>query len=107
MYSKLYLELKLTDEHGTVHGVVRRPLSEKAAFKGQRHAEQFHNPAPIGGPTFDDAVEVLQVREFRRKLLIEAATGSGMQLADFLEDREGWHGLDRQESTEKIARETF
>jgi len=88
-----------------VHGIVRRELDEKAAYMGPRIASDMRAPVPgVGLVGFDQAVEVLRVKEYRRKLFLEAARFTGMALADFLEDREGWHGLDRQEKTEEIAR---
>lgn len=104
---KLFFELKLIDDFGRVHGIVRRHIDEKAAFMGSRIKEDLSLGAlGIGTVSpFDAAVEVLRVKEFRRGLLQQAAAMTGMQLADFLEDREGWHGIDRQERVEKIATE--
>ena len=107
---RLLFELKLFDDYGRVHGVVRREISEKAAYMGPRIKEDLELgaiAADMGTTPFDATVEVLRVREFRRGLLRDAAAWAGLQLADFLQDREGWHGLDRQEATEKIAKDTL
>lgn len=101
---KLYFELKLVDEYGEVHGIVRREIDDEAAYKGDRIADDFTFNASIGAVPFKSAVEVLRVREFRKHLLIESARQLGHQLTDFLEDREGWHGLDRQEGVERSLR---
>lgn len=102
----LFFEVRLKNGWGETVAVVRRPLSRDAAFMGSRAAENTRNPAPFGGVSpFEDAVRVLKVREFRRMLLREAGAAAGDQLSDFLQDREGWHGLDRQDRVEKIVRE--
>ena len=93
---RLHLDVRLVDEYGRTHAAINRELSEKAAFMGDRIVPEMR----FGALKFDDVVDVMRVREFRRGLLIEAARMAGMQIADFLEDREGWHGADRQESTE-------
>ena len=102
---RLFFEMKMFDDYGRVHGVVRRELDENAAFQGQRIAEDMRlGVVGMGSASpFDTAVEVLRVKEFRRSLLKEAGAWAGVQLADFLEDREGWHGIERQERVEKIA----
>lgn len=101
--NELMFELRLVDGYGRVHGAVTRPLDKDVAYRGQRIAEDLRVLGPLGGMSFDDAVEILQVKEFRRRKLIYCAQMAGGQLADFLEDREGWHGLDRQEATERRA----
>jgi hypothetical protein len=105
---KLFFELKLRDEWGRVHGVVCREVSDDAAFIGERVVDEMRLGVyfdPTAESPLDAVVKKMQAREFRRKLLIQAATNTGGMLADFLEDREGWHGIDRQERTEKIATE--
>ena len=104
--TRLFLELKLVDEHGKVHGVVRREISNHVAYLGPRAAERIRNPAPFdGASTFDDAIKVLKVRELRKDTLRGVTPMLGEQLADFLYDREGWSEPSRQEATEKIARD--
>jgi hypothetical protein len=103
---KLFFELKMTDEWGRVHGVIRREIDDRAAYIGPRVVDDMRAGVLMPGhgqSTMDATIEVMQAREFRRSLLKHAATQAGGQLADFLEDREGWHGIERQERTEKIA----
>lgn len=104
--TKLYFELKLVDDYGRVHGVVRHEIDEQAAFMGDRIADDVRSGlyAGPGETPFDSVVKVLKVRQFRKRLLIESARNVGHQLADFLEDREGWHGLDRQVGVEQALR---
>jgi hypothetical protein len=104
---RLYFELKLVDGYGEIHGIVRREIDKDAAFKGQRIAEEASLgifPRRGGESAMSALANVLQVREFRRDLLVAAAKVAAQQLADFLQDREGWHGLDRQDAVEKIVK---
>lgn len=100
--SKLRIELRLVDECGRVHGVVVREVPREAAFQGNRISEETRLGVFVGrGETpFDAAVTALKVRELRKGLLSDCCKAAGLQLADFLEDREGWHGLDRQDAVE-------
>lgn len=47
--------------------------------------------------SFDDAVNFIKRREYRKDLFTHAATQLGTQLAERMEDAEGWHGMSRQE----------
>jgi hypothetical protein len=96
---KLYFDMQIIDEHGTVHGRLRREIHQDAAFIGTRAVDELKAGVLFGG--LEQAVELMRVREFRRKLLISAATQCGAALADHLEDREGWHGIERQERIEE------
>lgn len=96
---KLYFELKLVDERGEVQAAVRHKFGREAAYRGDRIGGEMR--MGVGAASFEDAVKVLKVREFRKRLLIDTAKQAGAQLAEFLEDREGWHGLDRQEGVER------
>jgi hypothetical protein len=44
---------------------------------------------------FEHAVRIMRTREMRRKVLIELAKQLAAQMADRLEDSEGWHDPDR------------
>lgn len=55
----------------------------------------------LGLVGFDDAVTMMKVREFRKKLFIEAATRLGALLAERMEDAEGWHDAERIEPARK------
>lgn len=106
--NELFFELKLVDATGRVHGVVRRPIDRNAAFMGQRIKEDLEFgivAVDKGMSPFNAAVKILRVKELRRDLLKQAGSMAGGQLADFLQDREGWHGLDRQDSAEKSVKD--
>lgn len=64
-------------------------FSEKIALGDQ--------PFP-GSISFNDAVTVLKKRSFRKDLLRQTALRLATQIAERLEDKEGWHGEDRRES---------
>ena len=70
--------------------------------------ERIEPPGPAElspGTTFNDVVTILRKREYRRHRLIDQVHRMGMQLADRLEDEEGWHGVERQETIREQRRE--
>lgn len=54
-------------------------------------------PPGVGMNTFEEAVEVLQTRQFRKDLFIAQAHNLGALLAERMEDAEGWHDQSRVE----------
>jgi hypothetical protein len=44
---------------------------------------------------FDEAVTMMRVKEMRRKIFVQAAQQLAMQMADRMEDAEGWHDPER------------
>jgi hypothetical protein len=103
---RFFLRMSFHDNQGNTFG--ERAIEISSAWSGRR--PNFANLKPPsayfpGELTFNDTVEILQVRELRRKQFIADATRMGMALADYLEDKEGWHGLDRQEGIRKIEDE--
>ena len=65
--------------------------TDEAMWIGWKPIEEMR--LGVGG--FDGAVDLMKVREFRRKLLVEIAKRSANAIADRLEDAEGWHDPDR------------
>lgn len=59
---------------------------------------------PISG-TFNEVVEILKRKEFRKDLFVREATRLGHLLAARMEDKEGWHGIERQERLAASPRE--
>lgn len=105
--SELFFEMRLVDGDGRTHAAIRRPISEHAAYMGPRVVPEMRLgviPARDPNNPFSPAMEIIQVKELRRKLLTDCARMGGAQMADFLEDREGWHGIDRQESAERAIK---
>lgn len=54
-------------------------------------------PAEISPFTFTDVVEIIRRRVFRKDLFVREATRLGHLLAERMEDKEGWHGIKREE----------
>lgn len=94
MVPKWQLEMSMIGPYGERYTV--------AVELGRHTAEEVHRlPPPIPGlVSFDDAVQVLKRREFRKDLFTDTATRLGTMLAERLEDKEGWHGVERQENLE-------
>jgi hypothetical protein len=97
---KLFFEMMIVDEYGFVHGRRRVEISRDAAYIGNRAVDDMKLMNSLGAGSMSATVEMMRVREFRKKLLTSAAAQCGTALAEHLEDREGWHGLDRQERVE-------
>ena len=97
---KLKLDLKLTDETGEIHGRVMIDLDESVAFKGERIADDLKFYISAETVSVDAYIKVIREKRFRKDLLARAIVSLGQELADQLEDREGWNGDDRQEKVE-------
>lgn len=54
-------------------------------------------PAELGLATFSDVVTILKRQQFRKDLFVREATRLGHLLAERMEDKEGWHGMEREE----------
>jgi hypothetical protein len=64
--------------------------------------KQFERLKPPGdqipdGRTFEEIIEVIRNREFRKELFVKEATRLGHLLAERMEDAEGWHDESRIE----------
>ena len=96
---KLFFKMEITDETGRVHGAVMREIHQDAAYMGERVVDENRfAPTRFGPSPFDNSmVRLMKVRQFRRGLLIDCASKTGEMLADHLEDKEGWHGVERQQ----------
>ena len=85
------LEMSMIGPHGE-RWTMRVKLDQATA------CEYHHIPKPVPGFTpFDEAVEILKRREYRKDLFIKEAYRLGTLLAERMEDAEGWHGIKRQE----------
>ncbi len=51
--------------------------------------------------TFEEVVEIIQTREFRKDLFISECQRLGTLLAERMEDAEGWHDASRIEPAKK------
>jgi hypothetical protein len=87
------------DNEGNIFA--ERAIEITSAFAGRRPNLKPLSTFIPSEISFNDAVEILEVKELRRKEFIQDATRMGMALVDHLEDKEGWHGLYRQEQANK------
>lgn len=55
----------------------------------------------VSGASFGDVVEVIKRKEIRKRLFIAAASQLAAQMAERMEDAEGWHDPDRVEPARK------
>lgn len=58
----------------------------------------------LDGRTFDQAVEVLRTKQFRKDLFLDVAASLGRLLAERMEDAEGWHDESRVEPARRELR---
>lgn len=97
MKSDWTLSLTITEKRGS--RTYTRAIDLDVADFGERLAGEMKLGLAFLGPgAFDQTAKVIKERNFRRQELIAAAKMLGMGLADYLEDREGWHGEQRQEA---------
>ncbi len=96
------LELSLTSRRGECYRKCI-DLDQKAIFSGMtpRLREEISLYAEVGASPIgiDVMVDLMKKREFRRDLLEAAARQLAGQMADFMQDIEGWHGVERAEKT--------
>ncbi len=64
---------------------------DQALYIGWRPVEEMK----IGAVSMNDAVQLMRVREVRRDLLKQVAIQCAGQMADYMEDAEGWHDPSR------------
>ena len=96
---KLFFNVEIVDETGRVHGRRQVEICQDAAYMGSRIVGEVRSGFLA---TMADVVRVMQVKEFRKQLLVDEAARAGACLADFLEDREGWHGIERKERIDEM-----
>ncbi len=88
-----FLEMSMNGPRGERY-VMRVGLDSMTA----RECSHIEPLPPVPGLVkFDDAVEILKRREYRKDLFIDQARRLGTLLAERMEDAEGWHGVSRQE----------
>lgn len=87
------LTLSLTDNRG--FSVVKAMDLEPSIA---REVVVINPPCPFSD-TFDSVIQLMKRREFRKDLFRSSCTRMGAKLVEYMEDKEGWHGVDRQEKT--------
>lgn len=98
------IELSIHDNHGyeSWHHAIG---CDEALSISYRDVDDLKLGVLPGG--MNNAVQMMKQRQMRRDLLIEAARRLAAQIADRLEDSEGWHDPSRVEpATRALKRET-
>lgn len=71
------------------------------AYKIQNVSPPSSVDLEFGLMSMEQVVERMRVREFRKDQFNAACQRLGILLAERMEDKEGWHGVDRQEGIAK------
>jgi len=98
------LRMILKDPYGKSYSVVM-PID---AFEAHdRYIDiKPHSDFDLMGPTTMDAVvERIRKREYRKDDFERAAIRLARKLSERMEDEEGWHGVSRQETYERLRDE--
>jgi hypothetical protein len=104
MHRQYTLTLSLTEKTAFGEPVARMAVDIPDMVMSERMVSEIKSALGPMGYSFDDVVKIMKKREWRRKELQILAVQLFGQLADYLEDVEGWHGEDRQDKA-KAARE--
>lgn len=96
MQSEWTFKLVISEKRGgrRYERAIELPLT---TFGERLAGEMDLGVAFVGPEAFDQTVHVMKERRFRRDLLEKAAVQLARDMADELEDREGWNGEERQE----------
>lgn len=97
---RMRLELHLISEATNERYAQAVRLEDDEAVDRWEHSlGKLKPPSELDTRTFEETIQAMQRREFRRSAIVSQAKTLGDALCDLLEDREGWHGADRQERT--------
>ncbi len=94
------LELSLVGPYGE-----RSTIAVALTPETAQSIQKVEPPSPLAFAgtnvsPFDECIKILKRREFRKNLFTDAAKRLGTLLAERMEDKEGWHGVSRQENLE-------
>lgn len=94
MAGKLTLSFTPDDSYGAKPVVMVLPIDDHTV----REFMDIKPPPDIpGAMSFDDVVETLKRKEFRKKFFVAECTRIGALLAERMEDADGWHDASRIE----------
>ena len=97
------IRLSVTDNYG--HESWHHAIGcDEAMSISWRDVEALKDPGPFSVLPMDQTVRMLKTRELRRDVLVEAAKRLAQQMADRLEDSEGWHDPSRVEPARKALK---
>lgn len=99
MNRRASLTLSFDPDNGSPPLRMTLPISEHTASDIERIKPLPRDAigAMLDGRTFEQVVEVLRTKEYRKDLFLDAATSLGRLLAERMEDAEGWHDASRIE----------
>lgn len=106
MSARYSIRLSVYDKQGLDEWHMATDSDEFPVF-GERFVEDIRDPGPVPdltGISFDTVVSTLRKREFRRELLLTAAKKLAARLADYIEDKEGWHGESRRDRIKEMEK---
>lgn len=103
MYRKFRLVVRLEDNMNQTHAARVMDLGPDVVMFGDRFVDDIKMGSAFIGHAdpIQSMARVLHERKFRKDLLVDACKQLGYQIADYLEDSEGWNGQDRQELIKK------
>jgi hypothetical protein len=99
MSGRYVIKLSVYDKQGHDEFHMATDSDEFPVFS-ERFVDDIRDPGPIPaltGMSFDTVVRALKKREFRREYLMAAAKKLAERLAEYIDDKEGWHGERRRE----------
>ena len=94
-----FLELRLKRPFGEKDTVLAVNLGPEYRMMPDKDTVAI---GPIPLVSFDEAVEILKQREIGGQTVRDAAERLGRQMAERLEDEQGWHGEGRRERTRRL-----
>lgn len=102
--NKWTLKLSMNGPFGEMYEIAI-PLDDSSVrdFQHIEPPDEFNTFVP-GKSQFTTAVEVMRRREIRKDMFAGEARRLGILLAERLEDKEGWHGVERQEKLKDWGR---
>ena len=105
MSARYTIKLSVYDRTGPDEWHMATDSKEFPVFS-ERFVETIRAPIDLGASLmpFDTVVSAMKERQFRRDYLLEAAKKLAARLADYIEDREGWHGESRRDRIKEIER---
>lgn len=98
MRDKFNFVLKLEAPWGGKSYSVCMPLDDFIVY--ERYVN-LNPPSPFDGCGFEETVEVIRKREYRKEDFERMAKLLAIKLGERMEDEEGWHGVSRQSTHEQ------
>lgn len=99
---RFVIEMSIRDTHGYEPPIHRAIGVDEAMRISSRMVDEMKLGVDLGAALgFNDVVELIRTKELRRDVLKRLAVQLAGQMADRLEDAEGWHDPSRVEPARK------